>query len=484
MTFKCPSCDMQLKAEPEMAGKIVRCPGCNTKLSIPAMAPASLPAPSGLPAPSSVTAPAPAPNSAPAENDAFGAEYEHGASAPEQPPATGTPERGERGGWEEIDPTNPNGFLSFGIGFVLFLTWVGILFPFKAADSVSPATYTTMQFIASLFFKHMLVSFMNTLFFTWAMSILYLKMQKLSHQRKALLLDVLPWELGAEINRDNVGQFIDHVYKLPHRLRDSMMVNRMRKALELFEVKQNVGDVTNMLSSQSDIDSMRIGGSYSLLKAFLWAIPILGFIGTVIGLSHAIGGMNFGNMTDLKQVTATLGAVTGGLGTAFDATLLGLVLAMTLNFPLNGMMKAEDDCLNDIDAFCNEVLLPRLNDGGSIAGGDTAGVMDTLVKAVANAQKDFLVDLNSLSKQIKEQADNLDKRAAAHQQRVDAEFAMTLNRMREDMTNAVKDSVKTTTDYTRALASGIQSLNTLLSELGGKQIMIHQVKKKGWFSSK
>ena len=39
-----------------------------------------------------------------------------------------------------------------------------------------------------------------------------------------------------------------------------------------------------------------------------------------------------------------------------------------------------------------------------------------------------------------------------------------------------------TTDYTRALSSGIQSLNTLLSELGGKQILIHQVKKKGWFS--
>ena len=469
---------MQLKAEPEMAGKIVRCPGCNTKLSIPALAPSSLPVPSGLPSPSGVTPPAPV------ENDAFGAEYEHGASTPEQAPASSTPERGERGGWEEIDPTNPNGFLSFGIGFVLFLTWVGILYPFKAADSVSPADYTGMQFVASLFFKHMLVSFMNTLFFTWAMSILYLKLQKLSHQRKALLLDVLPWELGAEINRDNVGQFIDNVYKLPHRLRDSMMVNRIRKALELFEVKQNAGDVSNMLSSQSDIDSMRIGGSYSLLKAFLWAIPILGFIGTVIGLSHAIGGMNFSNMTDIKQVTATLGAVTGGLGTAFDATLLGLVLAMTLNFPLNGMMKAEDDCLNDIDAFCNEVLLPRLNDGGSIAGGDTAGVMDTLVKAVANAQKDFLVDLNALSKQIKEQADNLDKRANAHQQRVDAEFAMTLNRMREDMTNAMKDSVKTTTDYTRALASGIQSLNTLLAELGGKQILIHQVEKKGWFSRK
>jgi biopolymer transport protein ExbB/TolQ len=328
----------------------------------------------------------------------------------------------------------------------------------------------------------MLVSFTNTLFFTWAMSILYLKFRKLRHQKEALMLDVLPWEMGSEINADNVGSFIDQLYRLPVRLRDSMMVNRIRKALELFEVKQNVGDVTNMLSSQSDIDSMRIGGSYTLLKAFLWAIPILGFIGTVLGLSHAIGGMNFSNVEDVKAIMASINNVTSGLGTAFDATLLGLVLAMTLNFPLNSMMKAEDDCLNDIDSFCNEVLLPRLNDGGSLAGGDTKGVMEILVKAVANAQKEFLVDLNSLSAKIKDQADNLDKRAAAHQERVDAEFARAVSRMREDFTASVTDAVKQSSEYNRALASGIQGLNNVLKELGSQQIIIHQVKKKGWFS--
>ncbi|TDU73077.1 biopolymer transport protein ExbB/TolQ [Prosthecobacter fusiformis] len=461
---------MQLKAEPDMAGKVVRCPGCNSKLSIPATL-GDLPPPSGLPSPSGFTPPA--------ETSSGSEEF----SGTEQPnPAELEQHRQERGGWEETDPTNPNPLLSFGIGFVLFLAWVGILYPFQAPEGTSPADYTGMQFIASLFYKHMLVSFTNTLFFTWAMAILYLKFKKLRHQREALLLDVLPWELGSEINAQNVSTFIDNLYKLPVRLRDSMMVNRIRKALELFEVKQNVGDVTNMLSSQSDIDSMRIGGSFTLLKAFLWAIPILGFIGTVLGLSHAIGGMNFANVEDVTAIMKSINAVTSGLGTAFDATLLGLVLAMLLNFPMNSMMKSEDDCLNDIDAFCNEILLPRLNDGGSIAGGDTNGVMETLVRAVALAQKEFLVDLNALSARINEQAANLDKRATAHQERVDAEFAIAVNRMREDMTGAIKDSVKTTTDYTRALATGIQGLNNVLTELGGKQILIHQVKKKGWFS--
>ena len=462
--------------EPEMAGKIVRCPGCNGKVSIPADLGSALPPPSGLPAPTGIAPPT--------GDDVWGGD----ANVPDQPlqptfaQNQAPSHSAERGGWEEIDPTNPNGMLSFGIGFVLFLAVIGVLFPFKAPPDVVAANYTGMQWVASLFFKHMAVSFTNTLFFTWAIAILYLKYQKLSHQRKALLLDVLPWEMGSEINADNVGAFIDNLYKLPRRLRDSMMVNRIRKALELFEVKQSVGDVTNMLSSQSDIDSMRIGGSYALLKAFLWAIPILGFIGTVIGLSHAISGMNFSQMEDIKQITSTLGTVTGGLGTAFDATLLGLVFALSLNFPLNSMMKSEDDCLNDIDSFCNEVLLPRLNDGGSIAGGDTQGIMEVLVKAVANSQKEFLVDLNALSAKIKEQADNLDKRAAAHQDRVDAEFARAVSRMREDFTTTITDAVKQSTEYNRALASGIQSLNNTLKELGGQQILIHQVKKKGWFS--
>lgn len=469
---------MQLKVEPEMAGKIVRCPGCNTKLSIPASSapppPSNLPAPSGLPAPSNVTAPA--------ESDAFGSEYEHqheGATAPEQPAPSYMPK--ERGGWEETDPANPNPWLAIAIGAVASSAWFGIMFPFgKGAYGTPPQN--TMDYLHDLFLERTWVNYTETFFFFWAIALLYLKGQKLRHQKDAMYLDVLPAELGSEINRENVGHFIDHLYKLPGRLRDSLMVNRIRKGLELFEVRQNNGEVSNMLGAQSNIDGARIGGSYSLIKVFLWAIPILGFIGTVLGLSVAIGSIDLSDMTNMDKVMKSFGQVTSGLGTAFDTTLLGLVLAMFLNFPMNALAKAEDDNLNNIDAFCNEVLLPRLNDGGGVAGGDSNGMMDTLVKAVANSQKEFLIDLNSLSKQIKEQADNLDKRAAAHQQRVDAEFAAALNRMRDDLTNSVKDSVKTTTEYTRALSSGIQSLNTLLSELGGKQILIHQVKKKGWFS--
>lgn len=437
MIFKCPSCDMQLKAEPEQAGHLVRCPGCNAKLEIPVNMPDSVSTKPGS-----------------------------------------TRRMATRQVWKETDPTNPNMFLSLGIGVGLLGVWFALLAPFNPPAGKALASYNAMEFVASLFFKHLLVSCLNTLFFAWAIAILYLKYQKLRHQKAALLLDVLPMQLGKEINVGNVGQFIEHVYRLPHKLRDSLMVNRIRKALELFEVRQSVSDVREMMASQSDIDSARIGGSYTLSRAFLWAIPLLGFIGTVLGLSQAIGGMNFANVEDVGKIVSSINNVTSGLGTAFDATLLGLVLAMMLNFPINSLAKQEDDNLNAIDAFCNEVLLPRLNDGVGAGNGDTAAIADSVVKQLASTHHEFLTDLNELSSRMVVYATHLDEKMAAFQQTVSEEFITKTSAMREESQQAIEDSMAKVAHYLHGLEAGISGLNDVLASLGTKQIVIRQVKRR------
>jgi methyl-accepting chemotaxis protein len=289
-------------------------------------------------------------------------------------------------------------------------------------------------------------------------------------------------ELGKDINADNVSRFIDHLYKLPVALRDSLMVNRIRKALEFFEVRQNVSHVSAMMTSQSAIDGSRISGSYIILRAFLWAIPLLGFIGTVVGLSHAIGGMSFGNVEDVSKVVGSINNVTSGLGTAFDATLLGLVLAVTLNFPLNSLTKHEDEMLNEIDAFCNEVLLPRLNDAGSTTGENLGTVADSVVRGLASAQKEFLTDLNALSARMLEYANNLDRRTEEHQHLVIQEFVGNMTTMRSEVEQGLSQSMQITSQYLGGLEAGLTGLNTVLTKLGEKQIVVQQVKKKGWFS--
>ena len=381
---------MALMAESEMAGQIVKCPGCNTRLQIPDVSTSSAPLGAGGPT---------------------------GHSA------------GHRNVWKEEDPTNPKPALSFGIGMGFTLVWFAIIYFFQAPEGKVSSEFTTGEVLANLFYKHFTVSFANTLFFFWASAICYLKLLKLRHQRQAMLLDVLPRDLGNSINAQNVGTFIDHVYGLPVSLRDSLMVNRIRKALEFFEVRQNVADVSSLMASQSGIDGSRIMGSYIMPKAFLWAIPLLGFIGTVIGLSHAISGMSFSNVEDVSKIVGSINNVTSGLGTAFDATLLGLVFAVVLNFPLNSLSKNEEEALNDIDAFCNEVLLPRLDDGAaskkeqeqqsseSHTPESLGEITAALADAVTSSQREFLGDLNTLSERMLQYADSVEQRNEHYEQK-------------------------------------------------------------------
>lgn len=91
--------------------------------------------------------------------------------------------------------------------------------------------------------------------------------------------------------------------------------------------------------------------SYALLQTITWAIPILGFLGTVIGITMAIA-----NLTP-EQLESSLSTVTGGLGVAFDTTAEALVLSMVLVFGYLYVKKAEQSVLSTIDSrVSNEIV--------------------------------------------------------------------------------------------------------------------------------
>ena len=140
--------------------------------------------------------------------------------------------------------------------------------------------------------------------------------------------------------------------------------------------------------------------------------------------------------------------------------------------------------LNDVDAFCNEVLLPRLNDGAGLgAGGSMGSVAESMVHAITGAQKEFLKDLNELSARMLDYTNNLDRRNDEHQQTVTREFTDNMAAMRGELENSLTQSMALTSQYISGLDAGVRGLNTVLSELGEKQILIQRVEKqkKGWF---
>lgn len=113
--------------------------------------------------------------------------------------------------------------------------------------------------------------------------------------------------------------------------------------------KQQMQELMKYLA---EIAADRVHASYSFVRTISWAIPILGFLGTVIGITIAIGNLNFQDYeTSMKNVV-------GGLAIAFDTTALALTLSVVLVFGLFRVERSEQQILDAVEDFCRIRVLP------------------------------------------------------------------------------------------------------------------------------
>jgi len=132
--------------------------------------------------------------------------------------------------------------------------------------------------------------------------------------------------------------------------------------------------------------------SYSVPRILVWAIPLLGFIGTVIGISGAVSGFSgfLENSGDVEQIKEGIGQVTSNLGLAFDTTLLALFLSVLVMIPLVLVERYESRLLLGIDVFINDKLLPRLRKKNEQLD------QDSINQAVVGAIKEHFPDPQDL----------------------------------------------------------------------------------------
>jgi biopolymer transport protein ExbB/TolQ len=199
----------------------------------------------------------------------------------------------------------------------------------------------------------------------WAAIMLLLKYRLIARQREVLDLDLLPQRIGERITPDNAAAFVAHLDELPPSAAGNALVGRIRRALHHFEARRDAREVVEQLSGQTQADADAVESSYTMLRVFIWAVPILGFIGTVIGIGAAVGGFSesVGGAVDLEVMKDSIGSVTTGLAVAFDTTLLALVMSILIMFPASSMQKAEEDFLSAVEDYCDEKLVRRLDDG-------------------------------------------------------------------------------------------------------------------------
>ncbi|QDV13384.1 hypothetical protein CA51_32740 [Rosistilla oblonga] len=527
----CPKCNKSLKVSIDLAGKSRACPYCRATVRIPDAEPMeAAETASGFPNINLGEKPAAAKPAAaatpPSLPNVSTAPVAAAAAAPAGKKRHVKAKRPQKSwfsaGNGEAASSDVSLVISGLIGAVATVIWLGLMYPLRQ-----------FQF-GQLFWDRGPVPFPTTLLMFWALAILFLKWLNLKKQKDAMLLDVLPVEISNEITIDSLDRFIMNINELPGASSDTFLVNRVVRGIEHFRVRKSAAETVTMMESQSAIDANNVAGSYTILKVFIWSLPILGFIGTVMGVSAAVASLatslsGGGNMDAMK---AALQDVFGGLGTAFDTTLLALIMSMLVKLPASALQKSEEDLISNVDEYCNENLLRRLNDGreggaergvgGASSGGDVAIFRAAVEQALGTQHAEmerWLKKLDaigtSLTSQVSKGWDEVNGRIEQQQQQHVAmlqkqtlDQQAVLQAQLDQMANAAEKiqgtlanladqaasmntnvsgtfahSQNTMQEHLAGLDRGLSSLSGVLEKLGDQQVVVQQVetRRSGWF---
>jgi len=191
---------------------------------------------------------------------------------------------------------------------------------------------------------------------------LLVKFLEYGQERLALARQLLPAWKGQTIPVTEAKQLAAHLAKQPMRVRRTLLGKRAAGVVDFVASRGSANQLDDHIRSLSDQDVMNQDASYGLLRLITWATPILGFLGTVLGIAEAVAGVT------PDRLEKNLSDVTDGLALAFDTTALALGLTMILMFLTFVMERLEQSVLEQVDAWVDEELAHRFERTGPESG--------------------------------------------------------------------------------------------------------------------
>ena len=203
--------------------------------------------------------------------------------------------------------------------------------------------------------------------FLWGIMILIYKFILLKSEAKTLGLFAPESEgIDAEvellgeslsISRQRAGQLsteIDSKSELPD-LRNKILPYVMARGLERYHITGSVSEATETIMGRLEVASEQQESELSMLRYLVWAIPSIGFIGTVRGIGVALQRAD-------QALQGDISGVTSALGVAFNSTLVALFISILLMLLIHLLQGGQEGLILRLQTFCREQLIDKLFD--------------------------------------------------------------------------------------------------------------------------
>ena len=187
----------------------------------------------------------------------------------------------------------------------------------------------------------------------WAVSILTYKAVHLRREQRVLETNLVHVPDGVRILPEDTREYARQIEAFEQSNGSSLLPRALLVALGRFAATRNVQDAANASHTVCQTEGDRLDSELSMLRYIAWAIPAIGFIGTVRGIGNALGQAQ-------KAVTGDISGVTSGLGITFNSTLIALLFSIMVMFLLHALQRTQERFVLDAESYLDDRLIRHM----------------------------------------------------------------------------------------------------------------------------
>jgi len=187
----------------------------------------------------------------------------------------------------------------------------------------------------------------------WAFAIMGYKAAVLIQERALLQRELLPVREGVRILPEDTREYSRALQAQPERMKRMLLPRVLLSSLERFGSTRNVQDVSSVANSLCEAESERLESELSMIRYIAWAIPSVGFIGTVRGIGQALGEAH-------RAVEGDIAGVTENLGIAFNSTFVALLISIVVMFLVHQLQLLQERLVFDTQTYVDHNLIRHM----------------------------------------------------------------------------------------------------------------------------
>ena len=187
----------------------------------------------------------------------------------------------------------------------------------------------------------------------WALAIMGYKGRMAMHERAMHERRLIDIPEGTSVLPQDAREYSRSLESLPLGEQALLLPRTLLSALQRFATTGSIQAVSDSVKEQCDLESDRLDSELSMVRYIAWAIPSIGFIGTVRGIGDALGQAH-------KAVEGDISGVTVSLGVAFNSTFVALVLSIIIMFCLHQLQLVQERMVLDTQRYTDHRLMRHL----------------------------------------------------------------------------------------------------------------------------